>query len=90
MSDRPSRLILWLAAAYLFALTDPLYPLAIRGWSEWATDYDGVRHARRLVWAAHYLVIGTALIFWAGEALQGVARLALLPPATVSWLYPRL
>jgi O-antigen ligase len=85
VSDGPSQLILWLAAAYLFALTDPLYPLAIRGWSEWATDYDGVRHARRLVWAAHYLVIGTALIFWAGQALQGFARLGLLPPALV-WL----
>jgi O-antigen ligase len=75
--------MLWLAAAYLFALTDPLYPLLLRGWSEWATDYEAVRGARRLIWAAHYAVFGAGLLLWARDGVQVLARHALLPMALV-------
>ncbi len=81
MSDRRRTLLIWLAAAYLFALTDPFYPLFVRGWSEWATDYDGVRNIRRLVWAGHYVVIGVGLLLMAREAGAAIARQALLPVA---------
>lgn len=73
----------WSLALWLFAATDPIYPLLIRGPIDWGADYDAVASSRRVVWAGLYLCAAGALWAWRREALALLSSYAVLPIALI-------
>ena len=73
----------WLLALLLFAMTDPIYPLLIRGWSEWVTDFSEVNRARKVAWAGIYLAAAVATLLWREAAWRSLASHAWAPAALV-------
>lgn len=71
----------WAVALLLLAATGPLYPLLIRGWSEWTTDLGPVREARRLVWLVLYPAMAWLVWRWRRAAWAAFAPNPALVPA---------
>lgn len=84
-ADRRREAALWFAATLVFAATEPVWALWLRGWNAIEPDLGAVRSFRTLWWAALYALMA-AVAAWRARALAGAMAALAAAPFALAWL----